>query len=92
MQRPCTCKNLACAHTVARPAKREEWGHDLLPLRVPHRLIKASSGGSERQWLPERLLSIAELIKVFHNEVDYQHQPGANAQSEQHRPHSALRT
>ena len=48
-----SCRVLGAA--VARPAKREESGHDLLPLRVPHGLIRGFSRGSERWQHPERL-------------------------------------
>lgn len=36
-------RSLHC--TAARLAKEEELGHDLLPLGVPHRLIKAGQQG-----------------------------------------------
>ena len=43
-------------HPAARPAKREEWGHTLLPCRVPHRLLK---------WGQQGLGEVAALPKDF---------------------------
>ena len=37
------CKD--CSHIAAGPAKREEGGHDLLPLGVPQGLIKGRQEG-----------------------------------------------
>lgn len=38
LQGPCMCRELL--HTEAKPAKKEEWGCDLVSLRVLHGLIK----------------------------------------------------
>ena len=37
------CKDLS--HAVAKPAKREEEGHDLIQIRVPHVLTKLGQQG-----------------------------------------------